>query len=166
MTAFASRIPTPVDDMIAAVDEAGDLVLLEFIDGRPPEELVASLGEVTWSAAPLAGVRRQLAEYFAGRRQSFDMPINPAGTEFQRRVWKEVQSIPYGVTASYGEIAAAVGRAGASRAVGRANATNPVCLVTPCHRVIGQDGSLTGFGGGIETKRWLLEHESAQACLL
>ncbi len=114
----------------------------------------------------MAAVRRQLDEYFAGRRQSFDMPINPAGTRFQRRVWKEVREIPYGVTASYGEIAAAVGRAGASRAVGRANATNPVCLVTPCHRVIGKDGSLTGFGGGIETKRWLLEHESAQASLV
>jgi methylated-DNA-[protein]-cysteine S-methyltransferase len=166
MTVFASRIPTPVDDMIAAIDEAGDLVLLEFVDGRRPEDLVAGLGEVQWSDAPLDGVRRQLAQYYAGKRQSFDMPINPAGTEFQRRVWKEVREIPYGVTASYGEIAAAVGKAGASRAVGRANATNPVCLVTPCHRVIGRDGSLTGFGGGIETKRWLLQHESAQARLL
>ncbi|MDH3402349.1 MAG: methylated-DNA--[protein]-cysteine S-methyltransferase [Acidobacteriota bacterium] len=166
MKVYASRIPTPVDDMIAAVDEAGNLVLLVFVAGRRPEELVESLGEVTWRDAPLAGVRRQLDEYFAGRRRTFDLPIAPAGTEFQQRVWKEVRDIPYGATASYGELAAILQRRGASRAVGRANATNPVCLVTPCHRVIGSDGSLTGFGGGLETKRWLLAHESAQARLL
>lgn len=162
MTIFASRIPTLVDDMVAAVDGDGALVLLEFVDGRRSEDLLSGLGEVTWSDAPLAAVRRQLDEYFAGRRREFDVPIRPAGSDFQHRVWSAVRAIPYGETTSYGEVAARLDRAGASRAVGRANATNPVCLVTPCHRVIGKDGSLTGFGGGIETKRWLLEHESAQ----
>jgi len=166
MTLYASRIRTPIDDMIAVVDPKGVLVMLEFSDGRQPEDLVRGLGEVSWSDAPLAEVRRQLDEYFAGRRCSFDLEIRPAGSEFQHRVWKEVQSIPYGETSSYGEVAAALDRAGASRAVGGANATNPICLVTPCHRVIGKDGSLTGFGGGIETKAWLLELESAQRQLL
>jgi methylated-DNA-[protein]-cysteine S-methyltransferase len=152
--------------MIAVVDEDGALVLLEFADGRRPEDLVRGLGEVTWSDAPLAEVKRQLDEYFAGERETFDLVIRPAGSDFQHRVWRQVQRIPYGETTSYGEVAAAVDRAGASRAVGRANATNPICLVTPCHRVIGKDGSLTGFGGGIETKRWLLAHESAQRRLL
>jgi methylated-DNA-[protein]-cysteine S-methyltransferase len=162
MTIYASRIRTPVDDMVAAVDEDGALLLLEFADGRRLEDLVRPLGEVTWSDAPLAAVRRQLDEYFAGRRKEFDLDIRPSGSDFQHRVWREVRRIPYGSTSSYGQVAKKLRRAGASRAVGRANATNPICLVTPCHRVIGQDGSLTGFGGGIETKRWLLEHESGQ----
>ena len=161
MTIYASQIPTPVDDVVVAVDDAGALVLLEFFDGRRPEDLVRELGTVEWSDAPLVKVRRQLDEYFAGSRQTFDLELNPAGSGFQYRVWREVQRIPYGRTSSYGEVAATIDRPGAARAVGRANATNPVCLVTPCHRVIGKDGSLTGFGGGIETKRWLLAHESA-----
>jgi methylated-DNA-[protein]-cysteine S-methyltransferase len=165
MTIYASRIRTPVDDIVAAVDEDGALVLLVFANGRRPEEVVRGLGEVTWSDAPLDAVRRQLDEYFAGRRRDFDLPIRPTGSDFQHRVWKQVRSIPYGATASYGQVAKRLRRDGASRAVGRANATNPICLVTPCHRVIGQDGSLTGFGGGIETKRWLLEHESGQRSL-
>lgn len=165
MTIFASRIRTPVDDMIAAVDEDGALVLLVFANGRRPDEVVRGLGDVTWSDAPLAEVRRQLDEYFAGKRRDFELPIRPSGSDFQHRVWKQVRSIPYGGTASYGQVARKLRRDGASRAVGRANATNPICLVTPCHRVIGQDGSLTGFGGGIETKRWLLEHESGQRTL-
>ncbi len=166
MTIFASRIPTPVDDMVAAVDGDGALVLLEFADGRRPADLVSGLGDVIWSDAALAEIHRQLDEYFAGQRREFDVAIRPAGSDFQHRVWQVVQGIPYGETKSYGEVAAQLDRAGASRAVGRANATNPVCLLTPCHRVIGKDGSLTGFGGGIETKRWLLEHESAQRRLV
>lgn len=161
MTIYASQIRTPVDDVVVAVDAAGALVLLEFFDRRRPEDLVRELGAVEWSDAPLAEVKRQLDEYFAGKRRTFDLELNPAGSGFQYRVWREVQRIPYGRTSSYGEVAATIDRPGAARAVGRANATNPVCLVTPCHRVIGKDGSLTGFGGGIETKRWLLAHESA-----
>jgi len=89
--------------------------------------------------------------------------VAPRGSEFQRQVWRRLQEIPCGETRSYGDVAAALGRPGASRAVGRANATNPIPIVIPCHRVIGSDGSLTGFGGGVEIKQWLLELESAMA---
>lgn len=165
MTIHASVMTTCVDDMVAAVDDEGALVLLDFADGRSPEELVRGLVEVVWRDGPLCSVRRQLDGYFAGRLREFDLAFNPAGSDFQHVVWERVRAIPYGETSSYGALAASLDRPGAARAIGRANATNPICLVTPCHRVIGADGSLTGFGGGIETKRWLLEHESSQRSL-
>jgi methylated-DNA-[protein]-cysteine S-methyltransferase len=104
--------------------------------------------------------RAQLGEYFAGERFEFDLPLGATGTQFQRKVWSELCRIPYGATASYGELARRVGQPGAARAVGLANGSNPLPIVVPCHRVIGADGSLTGFGGGIERKRWLLVHEA------
>jgi methylated-DNA-[protein]-cysteine S-methyltransferase len=107
----------------------------------------------------LASTRAQLTEYFAGERTEFDLPLAPEGTAFQRRVWTELCAIPYGTTISYGELARRIGQPTAARAVGLANGSNPLPLVVPCHRVIGADGSLTGFGGGIERKRWLLAHE-------
>ncbi|MEA2412146.1 MAG: methylated-DNA-[protein]-cysteine S-methyltransferase [Thermoleophilaceae bacterium] len=110
-------------------------------------------------AASLAVAVIQLEQYFAGERTDFDLDIELGGTEFERRVWDEVRAIPYGQTASYAEIAARVGRPGACRAVGRANARNPIAVVVPCHRVVGSDGSLTGYAGGIEMKRALLELE-------
>lgn len=110
-------------------------------------------------------VRRQLCEYFAGDRITFDVEVRPQGTEFQRTVWSALLAIPYGETASYGEIAAEIGRPQASRAVGAANGQNPVPLVIPCHRVVGADGQMTGFGLGIERKAWLLDHEQGRARL-
>jgi methylated-DNA-[protein]-cysteine S-methyltransferase len=108
----------------------------------------------------LAGARRQLQEYFAGERRAFDLPLAPAGTVFQRRVWTALLDIPYGATTSYGEIARRLGLPpGASRAVGLANGANPISIVIPCHRVIGADGSLTGYGGGLDRKRFLLDLE-------
>jgi methylated-DNA-[protein]-cysteine S-methyltransferase len=107
----------------------------------------------------LASTRAQLIEYFAGERTEFDLPLAPEGTGFQRRVWTELCAIPYGTTISYGELARRIGQPTAARAVGLANGSNPLPIVVPCHRVIGADGSLTGFGGGIERKRWLLAHE-------
>ena len=166
MTFFAAQIPTLLHPMTVAVDERGALVVLEFADRCTREALERRLHEVVWDESELAEVRRQLDEYFAGERCDFELATAPAGTPFQHRVWRALRDIPFGETTSYGELAAALGNPGASRAVGRANATNPVCLVTPCHRVIGKDGSLTGFGGGIEKKRWLLDHESAQRRLL
>jgi methylated-DNA-[protein]-cysteine S-methyltransferase len=106
-----------------------------------------------------AALRGQLAEYFAGRRQDFDLTLAPKGTEFELSVWEQLRRIPFGETRSYGEIAQAIGRPGAARAVGRANGANPIPIVVPCHRVIGSDGSLTGFGGGLEAKSRLLEIE-------
>jgi methylated-DNA-[protein]-cysteine S-methyltransferase len=106
------------------------------------------------------GVRDQLDEYFAGIRDSFDVPLAMAGGPFEKRVWDELLAIPYGETASYGEIAERVGNQGAARAVGLANGRNPIAVIVPCHRVIGADGSLTGYGGGLERKRLLLDLEA------
>ena len=107
-----------------------------------------------------ATVRRQLEEYFAGRRRAFDVVLAPPGTAFQQRVWDELQRIDYGQTISYAELAARIGRPTAIRAAGAANGANPISILIPCHRVIGSDGSLTGYGGGLEAKRALLDLES------
>ena len=107
-------------------------------------------------------MRRQLEEYFAGERRAFDLPVAPAGTPFQQRVWEELQRIGYGETITYAELAARIGRPTAIRAAGAANGANPVSIIIPCHRVIGSDGSLTGYGGGLEAKRLLLELERAR----
>jgi methylated-DNA-[protein]-cysteine S-methyltransferase len=106
--------------------------------------------------APLPAVRRELAEYFAGKRRTFTLPLAPQGTDFERSVWDALVAIPYGETRSYAEIARTIGRPDACRAVGRANGRNPIPIVIPCHRVIGSDGSLTGYGGGLDLKRFLL----------
>ncbi len=103
----------------------------------------------------------QLTAYFAGELTDFDLPLAPRGTDFQLRVWAALRTIPYGQTTSYGELAAQLGNPGASRAVGLANGRNPIAIIVPCHRVIGSDGGLTGYGGGLDRKRWLLDHERA-----
>ena len=108
----------------------------------------------------LAGAVAQLRAYFAGELRNFDLPLAPSGTDFQQTVWDHLRTIPYGETTTYGTIAHAIGRPKAVRAVGAANGANPLPVVVPCHRVIGNSGALTGFGGGIEVKRWLLEHEA------
>ena len=107
----------------------------------------------------LPAATRQLKEYFAGARREFDLPLKMAGSEFQQRVWRELTKIPFGKTWSYGQIAKRIGNPNGSRAVGLANGRNPIAIIVPCHRVIGADGSLTGFGGGIDRKQWLLSHE-------
>ena len=107
----------------------------------------------------LRETRRQLLQYFEGERRDFDLPLAPAGTAFQRRVWDELRCIPYGETVSYGELARRIGRPTASRAVGAANGRNPLAIVVPCHRVIGADGTLVGYGGGLPVKEALLAHE-------
>ena len=109
----------------------------------------------------LAGVVEQLEAYFAGSREAFDVPLELSGTEFQRNVWAALRTIPAGRTLSYGELASAIERPNAVRAVGLANGSNPIGIIVPCHRVIGADASLTGYGGGLSRKRWLLEHEGA-----
>jgi len=111
------------------------------------------------SVAPLSAAVRQLTEYFEGTRREFDLPLRLQGTAFQQRVWRELTEIPYGQTWSYGQLALRIDKPSASRAVGLANGRNPISILVPCHRVIGADGSLTGYGGGIERKRWLLVHE-------
>jgi methylated-DNA-[protein]-cysteine S-methyltransferase len=117
------------------------------------------------SAEPFAGVTAQLREYFAGERTSFEVPLALEGSPFERRVWRGLQEIPYGQTISYGELARRIDQPSAARAVGLANGRNPIAVIVPCHRVIGADGSLTGYGGGVERKRLLLELESGQTPL-
>ncbi len=141
---------------MTAVEEDGRLTWLAFEDERAPREDTAR------EETPL--IRRavaQVREYLAGKRTSFDVPLQPEGTAFQRDVWQALLDIPYGETRSYGQIAAAVGRPKAFRAVGMANHNNPISLIIPCHRVIGADGSLTGYGGGLPIKEKLLRLEKA-----
>ncbi|GAA5131575.1 methylated-DNA--[protein]-cysteine S-methyltransferase [Alloalcanivorax gelatiniphagus] len=109
--------------------------------------------------APFQAARQQLAEYFAGQRRDFDLPLAPAGSDFQQAVWRALLAIPYAGTASYGELAQRLGKPGAARAVGLANGRNPLGIIVPCHRVIGANGTLTGYGGGLARKQWLLDHE-------
>jgi len=126
-----------------------------------PSRKAQSTGGWTEDAtvAPLAAAVRQLTEYFGGTRRTFDLPLRMQGTVFQQRVWRELTEIPYGKTWSYGELAKRIDNPSASRAVGLANGRNPISILVPCHRVIGADGSLTGYGGGLDRKRWLLAHE-------
>ena len=142
---------------------AGDTQAVRYIgfskDGVPREP------EAGWahvSTEPLEEAARQLREYFAGKRTRFDLPLAPEGTEFQKRVWRKLQDIPYGQTISYGELARQVGNPKASRAVGAANGQNPIPIVIPCHRVIGANGKLSGFGGGLPTTEALLALEGRQ----
>ncbi|MBK5287791.1 MAG: methylated-DNA--[protein]-cysteine S-methyltransferase [Acidimicrobiia bacterium] len=151
----------PEGPLLLAVDDDGRVIRLHFVDGAPPiepdwEEDADALGVVT----------RQLDEYFAGERTDFDLDLAPEGTPFQLAVWNQLRRIPYGETISYGELAKRVDRPGAARAVGAANGQNPIAIIIPCHRVIGADGSLTGFGGGLPWKRWLLGREQPQGSLL
>jgi methylated-DNA-[protein]-cysteine S-methyltransferase len=138
---------------VLAVSERG-LVALEFDRG----EMAAGWTE---SQEKTISYSRQLEEYFSGRRRHFDLPLDLHGTEFQKRCWRELLKIPYGETRSYAEIARAIGNPSAVRAVGLANGQNPIAIIVPCHRVIGSDGSLTGYGGGLDVKRRLLELEGA-----
>lgn len=113
----------------------------------------------------LRNAAAQLVEYFDGEREDFDLPLAMTGTEFQREAWEALREIPYGTTRSYAEQAKAIGRPTATRAIGAANGKNPIPIIVPCHRVIGADGSLTGYGGGEAAKRWLLNHEARQRSL-
>jgi O-6-methylguanine DNA methyltransferase len=149
--------------MVTVVDEDGAVVLLAFLNGRSVDDHVAPFAPLESSAAACSEVVEAVARFFAGEPGVLErLHPRPAGTAFQHEVWSEVRKVPWGETASYSEIAARIGRPGASRAVGRANATNPVCLAIPCHRIVGADGSLTGYGGGIATKQALLDLESGQ----
>jgi methylated-DNA-[protein]-cysteine S-methyltransferase len=154
------EIETAIGPLLAVADDAG-LRRIHF-----PEKGRARRPDPGWTRdpRPFARLREQLAEYFAGRRRTFSLDLAPAGTAFQRATWAALTRIPYGETISYGELARRVGRPNASRAVGAANGANPLPILVPCHRVIGADGSLTGFGGGLPVKRALLELEGA-ACV-
>jgi len=158
MTVHTTFVDSPVGPLFVAADEEG-LHAIEFRENRHPVKRKADWRE--GDNAVLRRARRQLDEYFSGKRRAFDLPLSPAGTEFQRSVWTKLATIPYGETISYAQLASRVGKPSAMRAVGAANGRNPLPIVLPCHRVIGADGSLTGFGGGLPTKQFLLKLEGA-----
>lgn len=135
----------------------GDELVGVYLPDQPAPDATARPCDV------LVATAAQLAEYFAGRRRVFELPLAPRGTGFQERVWHALLAIPFGQTRSYGELARAIGRPAASRAVGAANAKNPISIIVPCHRVIAATGALTGYAGGMAAKRWLLDHERQPA---
>ncbi|WP_255714058.1 methylated-DNA--[protein]-cysteine S-methyltransferase [Pelagibacterium xiamenense] len=152
-------LESPVGRLLLAGDDAS----LHYVSFPRGSRTFLPRDEWVLSEAPFDRAKAQLAAYFSGERQEFDLELTFHGTAFQRRVWRELQAIPYGETWSYGELARRLGLPNASRAVGAANGANPIPIIVPCHRVIGSTGKLTGFGGGIETKRFLLAHEAANA---
>lgn len=160
MTETDILLATPIGPLRARFDAGGALTALAL--PRPDEPNPPDPPPLPDAALPLA---RQLAEYFAGRRTRFDLRIAPRGTEFQQSVWSALRAIAPGTTTSYGEVARRIGRPTATRAVAQACGANPIAIVVPCHRVIGADGSLTGFGGGLALKRRLLHLEGALAGL-
>jgi methylated-DNA-[protein]-cysteine S-methyltransferase len=158
-----SYLESPVGPLLIA----GDAIAIHFIHfPRGGRAVKPQVGWTESARGPVSDALRQLREYFAGKRIEFDLPLAPEGTEFQRNVWRRLQEIPYGETISYGELAKRVGNPKASRAVGAANGQNPIPIVIPCHRVIGANGKLTGFGGGLPTKEALLALEARQLSLL
>jgi methylated-DNA-[protein]-cysteine S-methyltransferase len=152
---YESAFTGPLGELLAVVDEQGALRRLEFRKGRRAPQR-ASRND----AARCAHVLGQLAEYFEGGRREFELALAPEGTPFQQAVWSELCRVPFGSRVSYGELARRIGRPAAVRAVGAANGANPIAIVIPCHRVVGSDGSLTGYGSGLPIKQWLLDHEA------
>ena len=150
-------LDTPIGPIEVSVNEDGAVVRVSFAEDG------ASVAEATDEVC--AAAICQLEAYFSGERRNFDLELDPEGSDFEKQVWEKLLLIPYGATTTYGEIARKLGDLGASRAVGLANARNPVAIIIPCHRVIGADGGLTGYAGGMHRKRWLLAHEAGQQVL-
>lgn len=157
---FASTLESPVGDLLLLADELGLRALYMEYRRYPPIAADWRRDEARFTRA-----KQQLRAYFGRELRDFDLPLSVVGSPFQKRVWDELLRIPYGQTVSYGSLARTLGDAKASRAVGLANGRNPISIIVPCHRVVGSTGSLTGYGGGIERKRWLLAHESGEAQL-
>jgi methylated-DNA-[protein]-cysteine S-methyltransferase len=139
---------------IEIVGSPDSILALDFVEDMLPGD-----GELTFCVKECL---KQLIEYFKGERRKFFLNLEPEGTDFQKSVWRHLENIPYGKTVSYGKIADVIGKPTASRAVGSANGKNPIAIVIPCHRVIGSDGSLTGYGGGLWRKRWLIGFEKGE----
>lgn len=155
---FRLTRPSPIGELTLVATDAALVGL--FMEAHASDPLIADAEERRTPLLKL--VSAQLDEYFAGHRERFDVPLAPRGTAFQTSVWAVLQRIPFGVTWSYAQVARALGNPKAVRAVGAANGSNPISIVIPCHRVIGANGSLTGYAGGLPRKRWLLAHERTE----
>jgi methylated-DNA-[protein]-cysteine S-methyltransferase len=155
--ALHAEIASPLGTLLVTSDGLA-LTSLRFAEHAHARPLAAESRRDD-AAAPFAEAARQLAAYFARELRSFELPLAPRGSEFQRKVWAALIELPFGVTTSYGALARRLGQPNHSRAVGHANARNPLSIVVPCHRVVGASGALTGYAGGVERKRWLLSHE-------
>jgi methylated-DNA-[protein]-cysteine S-methyltransferase len=155
----ATRFASPIGELVITASDSG--LTGVWFPGKGEVTAVRPDDRRGSATAVLARACEQLAEYFARSRTTFDIPLDPAGTPFQQRVWEALRAIPYGTTLSYSELARRLGDLRATRAVGAANGRNPIPIIVPCHRVVGANGALTGFGGGLDRKRWLLEHEGA-----
>ncbi|MBI2898531.1 MAG: methylated-DNA--[protein]-cysteine S-methyltransferase [Deltaproteobacteria bacterium] len=153
---FEMPLPSPVGSLRLVA--TADALVAVFLPTQPPGGPDA--GRPAARIDVLEAAARELDEYFRGERRRFAIPLAPAGTEFERRVWRALAEIPFGELRSYGEVARAIGRPRAARAVGAANARNPLSIIVPCHRVVGANGALTGYAGGLAIKQWLLEHEA------
>ncbi|GAA3894995.1 methylated-DNA--[protein]-cysteine S-methyltransferase [Halomonas cibimaris] len=153
---FDPPAASPLGRLTLTADASG-ITRVDFSRG-----LARALANTPRSHVLLERCKQQLAEYFAGTRREFDLPLAAEGTAFQQAVWRQLQAIPYGETRTYGEIAAALGKPTAARAVGMANGKNPLAIIVPCHRVVGAGGRLTGYSGGLARKQWLLAHEAGQ----
>lgn len=160
MRQFYDTFATPVGDFSVALNTSGSVIATAF-GGLPELRERFTADEIVRDPVRAADVRREVLEYFSKKRRQFTVALMPSGTPFQLSVWTALQKVPFGETRSYGELATALGKPDASRAIGRANATNPICLIIPCHRVIGGDGSLTGYAFGEDVKRQLISHEGS-----
>ena len=157
MPEAALVVPSPIGELVLTASERA----LTAVYFPPSPPLLPTFPPAGTAGEILARAGEQLAEYFAGTRTTFDLPLEAGGTAFEHRVWDALRRIPYGTTVGYGELARRLGDGRATRAVGAANGKNPIPIIVPCHRVVGSRGELTGFGGGLDRKRWLLEHEGA-----
>ncbi len=176
MTLLDRLVDSPVGPILLSADTAGRLTGLRIANALETptprgegDDNGGTMDNGGDAQRVLDAAAAQLAEYFEGRRMSFDVPLMTEGSEFHCQVWAQLQQIPFGTTTSYGQLATAIGRPGAARAVGHANARNPIAVIVPCHRVIGSSGRLTGYGGGLAAKRHLLDLEAdatrARRCL-
>jgi methylated-DNA-[protein]-cysteine S-methyltransferase len=156
-----ARLATPLGTLLATA--AGGALTGIYFEGRPHAPVIGADWVEDAAAAPLGECAAQLREYFDGVRKTFDLPLTPAGSPFQQRVWIEIARVPYGETITYAELAARAGAPGSARAAGTATGRNPLSIVVPCHRIVGSDGSLTGYAGGVDRKAKLLDIEHALA---
>ncbi len=165
LTMYYDRTESPIGPLVIGVSDKG-LALIEWDRGAFPESRLARLAQRQESKERTAATKRELTEYFTGRRKVFEVKLDLHGTDFQKKCWHALLNIPYGQTRTYAQIAKMVGNPRAFRAVGMANHDNPVPIIVPCHRVLASDGTLGGYGGGLEVKRKLLELEGAMQPIL